>query len=84
MVCQEAYECTTLATHVGMTVRMKKSNSKWKPEKFAELAELIERAINTDLPPNMAVVVDTHADGFSGFLQYAGGVSDPRSTHIGA
>ena len=39
--------------------------------------------LSKKFPPNLIVLVDTHADNFSGYLQHAGGTTGRQSTTLG-
>jgi hypothetical protein len=43
--------------------------------------QFLTRMSNKAMPPNLVVVLDTHADGWSGFLQHAG-ITNPKVASI--
>ncbi|KAM6491895.1 hypothetical protein JOM56_012533 [Amanita muscaria] len=52
-------------------------------KKLIDNVQFIKDKSMGGMPPNMVVVVDTHADSFSGYLQVGGGSNAPKAINVG-
>jgi hypothetical protein len=68
---------------IDQILQMKTNTVMTSPEKVSACMQFIKQGLSRGIPPNMAVVIDTHADHFSGFLQYGGGAMAPKAANVG-
>ena len=65
-------------THLELTTNLSTAAMR---EQMRRVVEHIQLSINSGVPANCFVVLDTHSDTHSGQLQYAGGASAPVFSH---
>jgi len=62
---------------------MKKGNYIQEADKAQKAIRFMKQALDDGTPSSTIIVIDTHADTFSGFLQQTGGSSSGTSVQIG-
>lgn len=64
-------------------LHMKKGAETYETKKLGQHIDFIKEAIAAHKPPNMIVVMDTHSDSLTGYLQHQGGSTGAQSTSVG-
>lgn len=76
------YDCdrTNLSSNI---LRMQLNTVGSSSKKLIDNVQFIKDKTMGGMPPNMVVVIDTHSDSFSGYLQVGGGLTAPKAINVG-